>query len=61
MDINPPESMNMKFMLPATERFRTTRVGAITVSGITTSTTTKMMSKTAKVAKRQMIFGADQE
>jgi hypothetical protein len=49
----------MKLMLPATERFRTTRVGIIAVSGIMTSMAMKMTSETPKLIKRPMIFGAD--
>jgi hypothetical protein len=48
-------------MLPATERFRTTRVGIIAVSGIVTSMTMKMTRKTPKLTKRPMIFGANQD
>ena len=61
IDINAPERRNMKVMLPAMERFNMTRVGAIAVSGIMTSIATKMTSKIAKVIRRPMIFGADQE
>jgi hypothetical protein len=60
-DIKPPESWNVNAILPAMERLRTTRVGAIAVSGIRTSTTMKAMNRTEKVTRRPMIFGADQE
>ena len=51
----------MNVILPAMERFRTTRVGAIAVSGVRTSTTTKARNRTEKVTRRPMTFGADQE
>ena len=61
INIRAPDIRNMKTMLPATEWFRTTRVGIIAVFGIQTSTAMKMMSKTAKVTKRLMFLGADHE
>lgn len=59
MVIIPPEIRNMNNMLAATERFIMTRVGAMAVSGIRTSTTPKMTSKMAKATKRPMIRGVD--
>ena len=61
MDIIAPEIRNMKTMAPATERFRTTRVGIIAVFGVSTSMTMKMTKSTANVTNRPMIFGADHE
>lgn len=50
----------MKSILPPTERFRTTRVGAMAVSGVRTSTARKATSNTAKVTRRPIIRDADQ-
>jgi hypothetical protein len=47
-------------MLPPTERFRTTRVGAMAVTGVRASTTRNMTKVMAKVTRRPMILGADQ-
>jgi hypothetical protein len=46
---------------PATERFNTTRGGAIAVSGILNSITKNATNVTAKVTRRPMILGADHE
>ena len=60
-DIKRPESRNTNVILPAMERFRTTRAGAIAVSGIRISATTKAMNRTEKMTRRPMIFSADKE
>ena len=60
-DMRPAESRNMNVILPAIERFRTTRVGAIAISGVRSSTTTKAWNRTEKVTRRPMTFDDDQE
>jgi hypothetical protein len=61
MEIIAPEIRNIKDMAPATERFRTTRVGIIAVFGVKTSITMKIINRTLNVTNRPMIFGADHE
>src|SRR4051812_29305403 len=56
----PPYMTKMNQNDAPTERFNTTRRGAMAVSGIENSTATKATNSTANVTRRPIIFGDDQ-
>lgn len=59
-DITLPEPRNIYSILPATDLFRTIRVGAIAVSGINISAIAKQVKSATKATRSPMILGAVQ-